>query len=183
MTTTAQQKLGESVAKSGGNHQEQAVAIRPALADDANRVYELIRDNVKTGHLLARSIEEVTLHVPRFFVATKNNKVIVGCAELARLSKTVAEVRSLVVDTEHRNIGIGGHLLSALVTQADSLRVPRVCAFTHQARPFIQAGFSVVPHPWVPEKITADCQECDLFRRCHQFAVVLDLKQLSGGTA
>ena len=182
MTTTAQQKPGESVVKSGRNHQEQAVTIRPALANDATRVYELIKDNVKTGHLLARSIEEVTLHVPRFFVATKNNKVI-GCAELTRLSKTVAEVRSLVVDTEHRNIGIGSHLLSALVTQAVSLRVPRVCAFTHQARPFIHAGFSVVPHPWVPEKIISDCQECDLFRRCNQFAVVLDLKQLSGGTA
>ena len=182
MTTTAQQKPGESVVKSGRNHQEQAVTIRPALANDATRVYELIKDNVKTGHLLARSIEEVTLHVPRFFVATKNNKVI-GCAELTRLSKTVAEVRSLVVDTEHRNIGIGSHLLSALVTQAVSLRVPRVCAFTHQARPCIHAGFSVVPHPWVPEKIISDCQECDLFRRCHQFAVVLDLKQLSGGTA
>ena len=182
MTTTAQQKPGESVVKSGRNHQEQAVTIRPALANDATRVDELIKDNVKTGHLLARSIEEVTLHVPRFFVATKNNKVI-GCAELTRLSKTVAEVRSLVVDTEHRNIGIGSHLLSALVTQAVSLRVPRVCAFTHQARPFIHAGFSVVPHPWVPEKIISDCQECDLFRRCHQFAVVLDLKQLSGGTA
>ena len=182
MTTTAQQKPGESVVKSGRNHQEQAVTIRPALANDATRGYELIKDNVKTGHLLARSIEEVTLHVPRFFVATKNNKVI-GCAELTRLSKTVAEVRSLVVDTEHRNIGIGSHLLSALVTQAVSLRVPRVCAFTHQARPFIHAGFSVVPHPWVPEKIISDCQECDLFRRCHQFAVVLDLKQLSGGTA
>ena len=182
MTTTAQHKAGKSVAKSGGNYQDHAVAIRPALANDANRVYELIRDNVTTGHLLARSIDEVTRHVPRFFVATKNNKVV-GCAELAHLSKTVTEVRSLVVDTEHRNIGIGGHLLSALVTQAVSLRVPRVCAFTHQARPFIHAGFSVVPHPWVPEKIAADCQECDLFRRCHQFAVVLDLKQLSGGTA
>ena len=182
MTTTAQQKPGESVVKSGRNHQEQAVTIRPALANDATRVYELIKDNVKTGHLLARAMEEGTLHVPRFFVATKNNKVI-GCAELTRLSKTVAEVRSLVVDTEHRNIGIGSHLLSALVTQAVSLRVPRVCAFTHQARPFIHAGFSVVPHPWVPEKIISDCQECDLFRRCHQFAVVLDLKQLSGGTA
>ena len=156
MTTTAQQKPGETVVKSGRHHQEQAVTIRPALANDATRVYELIKDNVKTGHLLARSIEEVTLHVPRFFVATKNNKVI-GCAELTRLSKTVAEVRSLVVDTEHRNIGIGSHLLSALVTQAVSLRVPRVCAFTHQARPFIHAGFSVVPHPWVPEKIISDC--------------------------
>jgi hypothetical protein len=37
-------------------------------------------------------------------------------------------------------------------------------------------GFSIVPHPWIPEKIEADCHTCPLFRRCGQYAVTLSLE-------
>lgn len=153
--------------------------IRPALTGDAGRVYQLITENLVAGHLLARPLGEVELHVPRFLVATDGDDVI-GCAELARLSPAVAEVRSLVVDVPRRGTGVGRRLLEALIAAAAAQRFPRLCAFTHQARPFVRAGFSIVPHPWVPAKIAADCQRCDLFRRCRQYAVVLDLKRAAG---
>ena len=155
------------------------IVIRPAAAGDAGRVHQLIAENLVSGHLLARPLGEVELHVPRFLVAADAGDVI-GCGELARLSATVAEVRSLVVAGTRRGAGVGRRLLDALIAEAVSQRFPRLCAFTHQARPFVRAGFSIVPHPWVPEKIAADCQRCDLFRRCHQYAVVLDLKRTAG---
>lgn len=155
------------------------IAIRPASAADAGRVYQLITENLVSGHLLARPLGEVELHVPRFLVAVEGDDVV-GCGELARLSPTVAEVRSLVVDRSRRGRGVGQRLLDALIAEAISQRFPRLCAFTHQARPFVRAGFSIVPHPWVPAKIAADCQTCDLFRRCRQYAVVLDLKRTTG---
>lgn len=155
------------------------IVIRPATAEDAGRVYQLINENLVSGHLLARPLGEVELHVPRFLVATDGSDVF-GCGELARLSPAVAEVRSLVVDGPRRGMGVGRRLLHALVAEAESQRFPRLCAFTHQARPFVRAGFSIVPHPWVPAKIAADCQTCDLFRRCRQYAVVLDLKRAAG---
>ena len=153
--------------------------IRPAVAGDAERVYQLITENLVSGHLLARPLGEVELHVPRFLVAA-DGAGVAGCGELARLSATVAEVRSLVVAENRRGSGVGRRLLDALVSAAASQRFPRVCAFTHQPRPFVRAGFSIVPHPWVPAKIAADCQTCDLFRRCRQYAVVLDLKRTAG---
>lgn len=155
------------------------IAIRPATAADAGRVYQLITENLVSGHLLARPLGEVELHVPRFLVAVEGDEVV-GCGELARLSPAVAEVRSLVVDRSRRGRGAGRRLLDALIAEAISQRFPRLCAFTHQARPFVRAGFSIVPHPWVPAKIAADCQTCDLFRRCRQYAVVLDLKRAAG---
>lgn len=155
------------------------IAIRPATPEDAGRVYQLITENLVSGHLLARPLGEVELHVPRFLVATDGEKVV-GCGELARLSPTVAEVRSLVVDGPRRGAGVGRRLLDALIAAAVAQRFPRLCAFTHEARPFVRAGFSIVPHPWVPAKIAADCQSCDLFRRCRQYAVVLDLPQTRG---
>lgn len=155
------------------------VGIRPAVAGDAPRVYRLITENLEAGHLLARPLGEVELHVPRFLVATIGERVV-GCGELAELSPKVAEVRSLVVADGHRGSGIGRRLLEALIAEALAQRVPRLCAFTHEARPFVRAGFSIVPHTWVPEKIAADCRTCDLFRRCRQYAVVLDLGRETG---
>lgn len=155
-------------------------AIRPAAASDAGRVYQLITENLVSGHLLARPLGEVELHVPRFLVADDGDAVV-GCGELARLSPAVAEVRSLVVDAPRRGTGVGRRLLDALIAEAVAQRVPRLCAFTHQARPFVRAGFSIVPHPWVPAKIAADCRTCDLFRRCRQYAVVLDLQRTPEG--
>jgi amino-acid N-acetyltransferase len=155
------------------------IVIRPATTGDAGRVYQLISENLVSGHLLARPLGEVELHVPRFLVATDGEEVV-GCGELARLSPTVAEVRSLVVEGPRRGTGVGRRLLENLIAEAVSQRFPRLCAFTHQARPFVRAGFSIVPHPWVPAKIAADCQTCELFRRCRQYAVVLDLKRTTG---
>ena len=70
------------------------------------RFTALVPANLENGHLLPRSIEDIRDHVARFFVAEQGGQVV-GCAELARLSPTVAEVRSLVVDESLRGQKIG----------------------------------------------------------------------------
>ena len=50
-----------------------------------------------------------------------------------------------------------------------------MCAFTHAAAYFVQMGFSIVPHAWLPEKIEVDCRSCAQFRQCGQYAVMLPL--------
>ena len=152
-----------------------AIAIRPAGADEAPALFQLITDNLEAGHLLPRPLGEVVLHVPRFLVAAGPGG-IAGCAELAKLGPRVAEVRSLVVAAAHRRRGVGTQLLDAIVAQAREQGYPLLCAFTHDPRAFIRIGFSIVPHQWVPEKISTDCHACIWFRRCRQYAVVLDLQ-------
>ena len=160
---------------------ENTPLVRRATPDDALNVYELISSNVLSGHLLERSLEEVQQHATRFFAAIDSEE-LVGCGELAHLSVNVAEVRSLVVKNTKRKEGIGSVLLKALIDEAVSLHVPRLCAFTHSPRPFVQSGFSIVPHPWISPKIEIDCQTCELFRRCDRYAVVLDLTAYLGAT-
>jgi len=75
--------------------------LRSATRADARKVHALITANLEEGHLLPRTLEEVTVHVERFVVATRG-RTIVGCAELAPLSPQVAEVRSLAVDGRAR---------------------------------------------------------------------------------
>jgi amino-acid N-acetyltransferase len=151
------------------------VILRTAGPSDAPAIHRLITDNLEVGHLLPRNIDDVERHATRFVVASVDG-VIVGCAELAPLSKDVAEVRSLVVDEAFRGRGIGPRLVTDVATAATGGGFSTLCAFTHEPSHFVRMGFTIVPHIWVPEKVTHDCTSCSLFRRCGQYAVTLALR-------
>ncbi|HWK10625.1 MAG TPA: GNAT family N-acetyltransferase [Vicinamibacterales bacterium] len=156
-----------------------SVELRIGTAADAPAVHQLIATNVANGHLLPRTEEEIALHVDRFVVAIVDGE-LVGCGELAPLSDTVAEVRSLVVDEHSRGQGTGAALVSAIAARGRALGFLTLSAFTHQPSHFVRLGFSIVPHAWVPEKIAHDCAGCALFRRCGQYAVSLALQPGAG---
>lgn len=150
------------------------VTLRQATPDDAPAIHEIITQHLDEGHLLPRPIDEVRAHAHRFVLAVDDGE-IVGCADLAPLSRTLAEVRSLVVSRAARSSGAGGRLVDSLVARAAQAGFERLCAFTHAPAYFVQLGFSIVPHDWLPEKISADCSTCALFRRCGQYAVLFPL--------
>ena len=141
----------------GGRDRSGTVAIRSAGRPDVAAISRLVTSNVGLGHLLPRTSTDIERHVSRFLVASREETVL-GCGELAPLSKSLAEVRSLVVATGSRGAGIGTAVLAALISGARRHGVPRVCAFTHVPHPFVTIGFSIVPHTWLPEKIMTDCQ-------------------------
>ena len=82
------------------------ITLRTAAMSDAKKLFALIHANLEEGHLLPRTLGELTVHAERFVVAVKARK-IVGCAELAPLSPHVAEVRSLAVDGSARGSRVG----------------------------------------------------------------------------
>ena len=151
------------------------ITFRAATAGDAPAVHRLITDNLEVGHLLPRTIADVTEHATRFIVAESDGRVV-ACAELAPLSDAVAEVRSLVVDEPLRGRQIGPKLVAELAARGVDRGFATLCAFTHQPSHFVRMGFTIVPHIWVPEKIAHDCTACPLFRRCGQYAVTLPLR-------
>jgi amino-acid N-acetyltransferase len=153
------------------------VTLRTGETADARRLHALITAAQAEGHLLPRTLAEVTLHASRFVVAVRSRK-IVGCAELAPLSPQVAEVRSLVVDPSARSLGVGGMMVEELRARARREGFDKLCAFTHAPGYFMPMGFSIVPHLWVTEKVYTDCVKCPQFRRCGQYAMVLPLESL-----
>ncbi len=148
--------------------------IRVATAADANAIHALIEAHVADGRLLPRRRDEIAVHAGRFLVAVRGRRVV-ACADLAPLSRHVAEVRSLVVGDEVRSRGIGRRLVDELASRAVASGFETLCAFTHVAGYFVRMGFSIVPHTWLPEKIEADCRSCSQFRNCGQYAVMLPL--------
>ena len=152
------------------------VTLRAASPSDAAAIHSLIAANLEAGHLLPRSSDDIRDHIGRFFVAEVDGRVA-GCAELARLSTSVAEVRSLVVDESLRGQKIGTQLVAHLASNGASAGYATLCAFTHAPGHFVRLGFTIVPHIWMPEKIAHDCNGCALFRKCGQYAVRLTLRQ------
>lgn len=155
--------------------------IRFAARAEAPALFALIESHRVEGHLLPRSLAELDTHAERFVVIDENG-AITACAELMKLSKHVAEVRSLVVDRDHRGGGTGTELMTALVDAARDAGYSSLCAFTHSPAFFVRQGFSIVPHVWVPEKIQADCTSCAFFRNCEQYAMLLPLDLMAGAT-
>jgi N-acetylglutamate synthase-like GNAT family acetyltransferase len=148
--------------------------VRTASDTDVDAIHQLVSNHVTEGRLLPRSREEIAARIGRFIVAVDHG-CVVGCADLAPLSRRVAEVRSLVVAGGARSCGIGRRLVREIEKRALVSGFESLTAFTHTPGYFVQLGFSIVPHTWVPEKIEADCRTCAQFRRCGQYAVMLPL--------
>ena len=151
------------------------VVIRTATPADAPRNHALIKAHVQEGHLLPRTLSEVTAQAPRFVVAVRGRDVVAS-AELMPLSHNVAEVRSLAVDVGERGSGLGRRIVDELRLRARREGYDRLCAFTHQPGYFVHMGFSIVPHVWLPEKIFTDCVKCPLFRACGQQAMLVEIE-------
>lgn len=152
--------------------------MTPVLRDgrlaDAPLILELIEANLAEGHLLPRTLPDLEQHAGRF-VVIEQESVVIGCAELAPLSRAVAEVRSLVVADGWRGHGLGSRLIGELGTRARQAGFTVLCAFTHDPHRFVRLGFSIVPHVWFPEKVALDCTGCGKFRQCGQHALALPL--------
>ena len=152
--------------------------IRTGAPADAEALYQLITSHLQEGHLLPRQLDELRQHAHRFVVCEVGGE-IKACAELAPLSKRVAEVRSLVVSQDFRRVGLAARLVGELRRRAKAAEFEMLCAFTHDARFFVRQNFSIVPHLWLPEKISTDCVTCPLFRSCQQYAMVMALSDVA----
>jgi amino-acid N-acetyltransferase len=150
------------------------VTLRTAEPSEAKKLYALIQANRDEGHLLPRTLSELTVHAGRFVVAVKARRII-GCAELAALSTHVAEVRSLAVDKRARGARVGWMIVDELRRRARREGFEKLCAFTHAPGYFIHMGFSIVPHTWLLEKVFTDCVKCPQFRRCGQYAMLVPI--------
>jgi amino-acid N-acetyltransferase len=152
-------------------------AIRIGQADraDATRIHALITANTDEGRLLPRTVDDIVEHAGRFVAAWRGRR-LVACAELAPLSPQVAEVRSLVVDSSVRSLGIGSGIVDEIIARARREGFETLCAFTHAPGYFSHLGFSITPHRWFPDKISADCARCDRYGCCDQIAMAIGLE-------
>jgi amino-acid N-acetyltransferase len=148
--------------------------IRKAKLDDIKEIQRLIKLYSPRGGILPRSLSELYDHLRDFFVFVRNRKVIGICA-LHICWDDLAEIRSLAVEEEDRNKGIGAKLVKACLKESRLLGVKRVFALTYQPNFFEGLGFRKVDKAVLPHKIWTDCLKCVKFPDCDETALVKEL--------
>ena len=149
--------------------------IRKAKLDDIKEIQRLIKLYAPRGGILPRSLSELYDHLRDFIVFIQNRKVVGMCA-LHICWDDLAEIRSLAVQEEDQNKGIGAQLVRACMRESKVLGVKRVFALTYEPDFFEGLGFKRVDKTVLPHKIWTDCLKCVKFPDCDEIAVLKELR-------
>lgn len=157
-----------------------SLKTRPARADDARRIAELINYHAERGRMLHRSLESVYENLRAFQVAEEDGR-IVGCVAVGLFWSDLAEVKSLAVDPAEQGRGVGGKLLQAAIADARRLGLKRLFALTYETSFFERSGFRKIDRGTLPEKVWRECVACPKADQCDEVAMILMLDETSGG--
>lgn len=155
-----------------------SVEVRKAGMRDIPNVLALINQYAANGIMLARTEFEMSENIRDFSVAY-SGETLAGCAALHFYTPTSAEVRSLAVRPELKELGVGRALVEALETEARQDDLASIFAFTYVPGFFEKLGFVEVERGELPLKVWKDCLRCPKFDRCDEIAVIKRLKNAS----
>lgn len=119
--------------------------IRIATIKDISPIKQLIDWGAKNGKVLARDEDELKEVIHNFFVWEETGK-IVACCSLEVYNKKLAEIRSLVVDENYQNKGIGKTLVEACIKRAHEKNIYEILTITDKDAFFEKIGFSKCLH-------------------------------------
>jgi amino-acid N-acetyltransferase len=148
------------------------VKVRKAKAADVKKIQKLVNKYARKYQIIPRSLNDLYENLRDFFVSEEDGKVTGVCA-LHVLWEDLAEIRSLVVEKEQQEKGIGKALVKRSLKEAKSLGIKRVFALTYLPEYFKSFGFHGIDKSKLPQKIWADCLRCPKFPECDETAVII----------
>lgn len=147
---------------------------KPTLLD-IPAMQQLVEPEIETGVILPRSNDEIATNIRSYFLAMDGEK-LVGFVALHIHSPDLAELRSMIIDTEYRGHNIGSTLVENACVEGRLLGLKEVLALTYQQRFFERLGFIEIPKESIPEhKIWADCIKCKHFPVCNEVSLIKTL--------
>jgi len=146
------------------------IRIRVAETADVEEVYRILSFYAGKGVILPRSRDDIFEHLQEFVVALYDERVV-GATAMHIYGSNLAEVRSLVVDSSCRGLGIGRLLVEACERWASGLGVACIFALTYVPEFFVRMGFECVDKESLPQKIWTVCVHCKKFSHCDEIAV------------
>jgi len=152
--------------------------IKPTVLD-IPAMQQLVAPEIKSGVILNRSDDELAANI-RSYVLIKESESILGYAALHIHSPKLAEIRSLIVDSNHRGKSIGTKIVHYLLKEARILGLQEVLSLTYESKFFEKLNFIEIPKESLPEhKIWADCIKCIHFPICNEISMIYKITQES----
>jgi amino-acid N-acetyltransferase len=150
------------------------IYLKPTVQDIEN-MQNLVQIEVQNGNILERTASEMATTIRSYTVAYQNNK-IVGFVALHIHTPTLCEIRSLIVGSESRNLGVGAKLIEMAIDEAKFYKLQTILVLTYRQSLFEKFGFSVIAKETIPDtKIWLDCIKCKHFPICDEIALTLDI--------
>ena len=156
--------------------------IRQAKYQDAGSIQNLLRIFSETGKVLFRSLDDITENILSFWIYEKNND-IAGVYSLKTGWGRFVELRSLVVDPQYSNQGIGTKMVEESIKNALSTECNTLFVLTYAVSMFARLGFCVVDKEKLPHKVWNDCNACLHQENCDETAMVISLVSMRKNSA
>jgi len=145
--------------------------VRNATISDVKAIHALVSSYAERDQMLFRSVSDIYENLQMFLVAELDGAVV-GCCSLEIIWSDLAEIKSLAVDQNQTNKGVGKMLVTAALEQAHQLGVPQVFALTLKPDFFQKLNFRVVTKETLPMKVWSDCAKCPKQDNCDEVAVI-----------
>ena len=144
-----------------------------AKLSDIKAMQALVLPEVKSGVILFRSDDEIANNIRSYILAKEDDKVV-GFVALHIHAPDLAEVRSLIVDSDYRGKKIGQNLVRYTLKEAKRLGIKQLFTLTYKKAFFEKLSFVEIPKESLPEhKIWADCVKCKHFPICDEIALII----------
>ena len=152
-----------------------SISYKKPTLRDIPAMQQLVAPEIESGVILHRSNDEIATNIRSYFLALDGDE-LVGFVALHIHSPTLAELRSMIVDTAYRGQNIGSSLVQNACDEGRRLGLKEVLALTYQQRFFERLGFCEIPKESIPEhKIWADCIKCKHFPVCNEVSLIKTL--------
>ncbi len=150
--------------------------LRKARIGDVKSIHGILMQCSQGDLLLPRSYSDLYSHLRDYYVVAEDpgNKIY-GCCGLSIVWDNLAEIRSLAIEQEIRNLGWGRKLVEACLSEALTLGIYRVFTLTYQTSFFARLGFREISKDVLPQKVWADCLQCPKFPDCDEIAMLMEM--------
>jgi amino-acid N-acetyltransferase len=147
-----------------------------ATISDATQIHQMINALASQGEMLARPLSEIYENIRDYFVIRQGEKVI-ACAGLHVNWADLAEIKSLAVNPDNQNQGLGEQLVTACLAEAGELGIATIFCLTYKPNFFQKCGFMLVKKTDLPHKVWGECYRCPKFPDCDEEALILYLEK------
>lgn len=154
------------------------IKLFKAKISDIADMQALVVDEVAKGIILPRSEDEIANNI-RSYVLAKDDGKLVGYTALHIHSKKLAEIRSLIVNSDYRGKNIGADMVKFAINEAKELGIEEeILSLTYVPDFFRKLGFKEINKESIPDhKIWTDCIKCIHFPVCNEVALVYSMKE------
>jgi amino-acid N-acetyltransferase len=145
--------------------------LRKARIEDIKQIQALINFFARQDLMLARSLNELYENIRDFWVLVKGKKIL-GCAAAHISWDDLLEIKSVAVNKDYQDQGIGKKLVQACLKEARQLGAKKVFVLTYKPDFFRRFGFRKIAHSDLPHKIWAECTKCPKYPGCDEIALL-----------